>query len=335
MIEEIKKEFTPFKFLVFLLIVAVSIYLLQILSSVLTNFSDIISAIILAWLLSFILEPVVHLTSRLTNLPKAWSALLVYALLASLITLMVLIFIPLISTQLKSLSIFVPQYFSSFPQFVKFWDNFIRNSSDSLILYIPSVANALIDAVLILFLSFYLVVDKDNITEEFYRLTPQGWHKNLKYIQKVIEETFAEFLRIQFIFGLIAGVSTWLILTIFSVNFAPSVGFLSGILTIIPLIGPLLALIPPVFITLATHPQNPTITLIVLAILLIIQQIIFNYLGPKLMGKAFRLHPIIVLLSIIVGFKVAGAFGAIFIVPILGILILVFKELGHYFMNPH
>ena len=49
--EEIKKEFTPFKFLVFLLIIAVSIYLLQILSLVLANISDLISVIILAWLL--------------------------------------------------------------------------------------------------------------------------------------------------------------------------------------------------------------------------------------------------------------------------------------------
>jgi predicted PurR-regulated permease PerM len=124
-------------------------------------------------------------------------------------------------------------------------------------------------------------------------------------------------------------------MSIFSVYYAPSAAFLSGILTIIPLIGPILALIPPVFIALATNPQNPTIAGIILVVLLIIQQVMFNYLGPRLMSKAFKLHPIIVLLSIIIGFKVAGAFGAIFIIPILGILVLVFKELGHYFVNPH
>jgi predicted PurR-regulated permease PerM len=333
MIEEFKKEFTPFKFLNILLIIAVSIYLLQIFSVVIGNFSDLIFVIVLAWLLSFILEPVVNLTTRVLKLSTVWAALFVYILLGALTSLMIFIFIPLVSSQLQTLSKIVPQYFSTFPQFVKTWNDFVNNSINTFILFIPSVANILIDAVLILFLSFYFVVDKDRINAEAYRLTPRRWHQNLQLIQKVIDETFASYLQIQFIFGVIAGLTTWLVLAILGINFAPSVAFLSGLLTIIPLVGPILALVPPVFITLATNPQNPSIAIIVFIILLIIQQVIFNYIGPKLMGKAFKLHPIIVLLSIIVGFKIAGAFGAIFIVPILGILVIVFKELGHYFIN--
>jgi predicted PurR-regulated permease PerM len=88
-------------------------------------------------------------------------------------------------------------------------------------------------------------------------------------------------------------------------------------------------------VAVATNPNNPIIAVLIFAILLIVQQIMLNYLGPKLMGKAFKLHPIIVLLSFIVGYKIAGAFGAIFIVPILAILVIVFKELEHYFVNPH
>lgn len=335
MLEELKKEFTPFKFLVILLIISVSIYLLQIFSLVLGNFSDLIFVIVLAWLLSFILEPAVNLTSRSLKLPKIWAALMAYLLLGILISVMIFIFIPLVSSQFQTLSKIVPQYFSAYPQFVNIWNNFVKNSASTFILFIPSVATILIDAVLVLFLSFYLIVDKERLNSEIYKLTPRGWHKNLQFIQKVVDETFASFLQIQFIFGVIAGITTWLVLAIFAIDFAPSIALLSGILTIIPLAGPILALIPPVFVALATNPQNPSIAVIIFIILLIIQQVIFNYIGPKLMSKAFKLHPIIVLLSIIVGFKIAGAFGAIFIVPILGIMVIVFKELGHYFVNPH
>jgi predicted PurR-regulated permease PerM len=69
-------------------------------------------------------------------------------------------------------------------------------------------------------------------------------------------------------------------------------------------------------------------------VLILIQQVIFNVFGPKLMGRVFKLHPIVVFLSIILGFKVAGPLGAVFVVPVLGIFVIVLRELGHYFINP-
>ncbi len=334
MLEEFKKEFTPFKFLVVLLIIAVSIYLLQILFQILGNFSDIILIVIVAWLMSFVLEAPVNLISRVFQLGKVWSALVVYLILGAFLLILIFNFIPIVSVQLQTLSKIVPGYFTAFPQIENTWNNAVRNSIDTLIYFIPSIAYVFLDIILILFLSFYLIVDKDTINEEFYKLTPVGWHKNLKFIQGVVDITFSSFLRIQIIFGIIAAITTWIVLTIFRINFAASIALLSGLLTIIPLVGPILALIPPVFVALILSPNDPTIAIIIFTILLLIQQVTFNFVGPKLMEKAFKLHPIIVLLSILVGFKIAGPLGAVFIVPILGVLVIVFKELGHYFINP-
>jgi predicted PurR-regulated permease PerM len=334
MIEEIKKEFTPFKFLVFLLIIAVSIYLIQFFSAVITNFSDIIFVVVLGWLLSFILEPVVNLTTNFFKIAKVWSALMVYLLIGTIITLMIFILAPLVSSQLQTLATIVPQYFSPFPQFVTTWNNLVATSAATLINAIPSLANASFDAIIILFLSFYFVIDKERINHEIFRLTPNKWHKNLQFIQKVVDESFASFLQIQLIFGVISAIVTWFLLMVLGIDFSVAVGLLAGILTIIPLIGPVLALIPPVFVAFVTNPQNPALAIAILVILLIFQQVLLNYVGPKLMGKAFKLHPIVVLLSIFIAFKIAGALGAIFIVPVLGIAVLVIKELGYHFINP-
>lgn len=334
MFEEIKKELSSFKLLTTLLTVAVAIYLFQMLWQVILGFSDLIIILVLAWLLSFILEPLVEKLAKLSELPKIWSALFIYLFFTILFTAMIFLFIPIVSSQFQSLSKVIPQVLSPYPNFLNSWNNALAKSMDGLIGFIPSLAAAFVDIILILILSFYFILDKEKINSEIYKLAPNAWHRNLKFIQKVVEENFSAFLQIQVIFGIIAGVSTWIVLRIFSVDFAASVSLLSGILTIIPLIGPLLALIPPVFVVLATDPNNLSLALIILAILLIIQQIIFNFIGPKLMGKAFKLHPIIVFLSIILGFKIAGAFGAIFIVPILGIAIVVLKELGYHFINP-
>src|SRR5438270_11226632 len=102
----------------------------------------------------------------------------------------------------------------------------------------------------------------------------------------------------------------------FNVSFAASTSLISGILGAIPMIGPILAIIPPLLLPILT---NTTQALIIFLILLALQQIIFNIIGPKLLSKTFKLHPVIVLLSFLVGYRIAGSVGAILAVLVLGI----------------
>lgn len=334
MLGDLKKEFSSFRLLAILLTIAVSIYLLQIFWQVLGNFSDVIVIVVIAWLLSFILEPLVDFICKLSKLPKLWSSLFVYGFFAVLFAVLIFIFLPLVINEFQSISQIAPKYLSSYPKFIQTWNNTVTGSLDNLVSFIPSLANIFINIILILILSFYLIIDREKINEEIYKLAPRKWHNNLKFIQKTIDETFVSFLQIQVIFGVFAAITTWIVLTVFGVNFAASVSLLAGLLTIIPLVGPILAIIPPVFVVLATDPNNITKAALIFAILLLAQQIIFNAVGPKLMGNAFKLHPIIVFLSIILGFKIAGPLGAVFVVPVLGITVIVLKKLGYYFINP-
>ncbi|OGH06813.1 MAG: hypothetical protein A2171_00105 [Candidatus Levybacteria bacterium RBG_13_35_9] len=334
MLEEFKKQYTSIKLLTVLLIIAVSIYLFQIAWQVLWQFSDILIMVILAWLLSFVLEPLVHFISRITKLSKLFSALIVYAFFGILIAVMIFLFIPVVIAQFQTLSTFIPKSLSPYPQILQTWNNSVAKSADILISLIPSFATIIINTILMLILSFYFVADKERINDGIYRLVPKNLHQHLKFVQGVIDSTFASFFRIQIIFAILAGVSSWIVLTLFGLEFAASVSLLAGILTIIPVLGQFIGAVPPAFVVLVTRPENPIEALIVFAILVVIQQVAFNVFGPKLMGNAFKLHPIIVFLSIIVGFKIAGAVGAVFVVPFLAIAVIILKELGHYFINP-
>jgi predicted PurR-regulated permease PerM len=334
MFNELKKEFTLFKLLVFLLTIAISIYLLGIFWQVLGNFYDVIVITLIAWLLSFILEPLVDIVSKLTRLRKLWSALIVYVFFAILFTVSIFILLPAVISQLQSLSVVIPKSLKAFPQFTKTWDSVVGHSFDNLINFLPSVATIFVDIIIVLVLSFYLIIDKEKINTEIYKLAPKNWHANLKFIQETVNETFASFLQIQVLFGILAGISTWIVLRIFSIDYAASIAIVAGLLTVIPLAGPLLGILPPAFVVLITHSENPILALAIAAILLLIQQITYNAVGPKLMSRAFKLHPIIVLMSILIGFKVAGAMGAIFVIPVLGIAVIVIKKLGYHFINP-
>jgi predicted PurR-regulated permease PerM len=153
----------------------------------------------------------------------------------------------------------------------------------------------------------------------------------MQFVENVIETTFASFLRVQLVFGILAGVVTWIVMIVFHVEFALSTSVIAGVLTIVPLLGPVLGLIPTLLVC-AFFSQNVLIPVVIS--LLVAQQIIFNVIGPRLLGNAFKLHPVIVLLSFLVGFKLAGTAGAIFAVPALGIIVIVLHRLSKHFLNP-
>lgn len=327
--EGLKKQFTSVNLLVSLLIIAVSIYLLQILWNVLGIFSDVIVVLFMAWVVSFILEPAVEKLSSLTKIPRVVSAFIVYTLCFGLLALTVNLFIPAISKQIQILGNTLPFYMNTAPPFVhKLTDSafgYLENS----IVFLPSVASFLLSIFIILIISFYLVIDKEHIQKEMYKLIPRRWHHHALFTQELIETTFGSFLRVQVLTGIIAGIFTWGLLQALGNPFALATALLSGLLTIIPFAGPVFGIIPPVAITFF---QDPTQGLIVFIILLIMQQILFNIVVPKLLGNAMKLHPIVVILSFIAGFKLFGPLGAVFGVPVLGILVVILHRLSNHFI---
>ena len=133
MLEEFKKQYSSIKLLTYLLIIAVFIYLFQIAWQVLWHFSDIIIMIVLAWLLSFLLEPLVHLISKITKLPKLFSALVIYVFFGVLIAGLIFLFIPVIIAQFQSLLTVVPKSLSPYPQVLQTWETSVAKSADILI----------------------------------------------------------------------------------------------------------------------------------------------------------------------------------------------------------
>ncbi len=332
MMDAIKQQVSSTKLLVTLLILAVGLYLFQNVWAFLGNFSDVFIIMISAWLISFILEPPVDYLTRMLHIKKIFAATIVYLIFIGIITTFIIYFIPTITSQVEAIVTFLPKYVGSAASSTfsnKLLDFVTGNISNSLVV-IPSVANFLLYFILTIIISFYLIVDKETILRELYNLAPTSWHKEMRLVQDVIESTFASFLRVQLVFGVLSGVTTWIVLMIFHVEFALTAAIVAGLLTIVPLLGPALALIPPVVVCLLFASS---VIIPVLLLLLIAEQIIFNVIGPKLLGNAFNLHPIIVLLSFVVGFKLAGNIGALLAIPVLGILVVVAHRLWKHLMH--
>jgi predicted PurR-regulated permease PerM len=89
----------------------------------------------------------------------------------------------------------------------------------------------------------------------------------------------------------------------------------------IPMIGPPLALVPPIFVSFLTS-ENWLVALVASIILVVVQGVIVNALQPKMMQESLGLHPILLFLGLLVGVQVAGLWGALFGVPILAVAVI-------------
>ncbi len=330
MLDELKKDLSSLKLLISLGTIAVGLYLFEYVVKFLRDFSDIIIIIFFGWLVSFILEPFVDIFTNYLKVPRIISTVIVFVLAAILIGLAFIAFIPDLAIQLKTLEQLLPTFKQNAPPVVADGiDNFTK-SLGNYTNVIPSVTQFLVNLVTILILSFYLVIDKDNLNKRLFALTPRKYHGEIRFVQKVINQSFASFVRIQILWGVIGGVITWIVLTLFGINFAGSTSLIAGILTAVPVIGPIIGVIPPLLVALIDSPDQ---ALIIFLIIFAIQQFIFNALGPKIIGSAFNINPVIVILSLLIGLKVAGATGAVFAIPVASIILIVGREYYNFYFK--
>src|SRR5262249_55798437 len=97
---------------------------------------------------------------------------------------------------------------------------------------------------------------------------------------------------------------------------------------LVPVVGPILAVVVPL---LATAAWNLDALLPLLVALVVLEQLVLNGLGPRLMGRQLGLPPVIVLFGVLVGAQLSGFWGAVFGVPVLAVLLATAR---HFWPDP-
>jgi predicted PurR-regulated permease PerM len=131
-------------------------------------------------------------------------------------------------------------------------------------------------------------------------------------------------IRGQLILSLIIFSLTFLGLSILGVNYALVLALIAGLTEFVPYLGPTIAAIPAIFLAFT---QSPMLALFVLALYYIIQMVENHIIVPKLMQKVVGLNPVISIMVLLVGFKLAGILGAILAIPVVTIASVFLKDL--------
>ena len=179
--------------------------------------------------------------------------------------------------------------------------------------------------VTIIVLSFYFSVQEGGI-EHFLRIvSPSKYENYVLGLWERSQKKISKWLRGQLLLGVLVGVIVFFGLTILRVEYAFSLAVIAALLELIPYIGPILSAIPAVFIGLT---QGLWIGVAVLALYIIIQQIENHLLVPLVMKKVIGIPTIIVILSLLIGVKLAGFFGILLSVPVAVIIIEVLNDIA-------
>jgi predicted PurR-regulated permease PerM len=316
---------------------------LEIVASVFFALGDVILVFFLAWLLAFILSPVVAGLTRLVPfLPRIGAVVLVYATLVGAIVLVVVLVAGALAQSISAFIASVPTLRGDLPHLLAAWQDRLnaigldqvdlvaqaQNFLDNLAGYAAQLAGpvqqlavaslgAVGNLLIVLILSLYMVVDRDAILSFVFRIVPPGMKDEARLLETSIARSFGGFLRGQAILGVVYAAVAAVTSAILGLPYLAVTTAASGVLMAIPFFGPFVAWVPPVIVAILANPGATLPTAILMGVG---WMVVMNVLQPRLMQEAVGIHPIVVLGSVLIGSKVAGVTGAIFGIPIAAVL---------------
>ena len=179
--------------------------------------------------------------------------------------------------------------------------------------------------IIIVVLSFYLAVQDDGVSKFLKIITSNKHERYIIGLWKRSQAKIGLWMQGQLLLAVIVAVLVYLGLLIVGVKHALLLAVLAGVFEIIPLFGPILAAIPAMFVAFAS--DGMTALILVAGLYLIIQQFENHLIYPLVVKKVVGVHPIISIVALLVGGKLAGFLGVLIAVPVAAIFIEILSDM--------
>lgn len=301
---------------------------------------DIVIVVLLALVLASAMEPMVEYFTKY-KIPRFVSVLGAYILVIGSFGVVITLMAPLVVDQARVLADNLPtlavELQAKYPNLTLLFgganltsivDSLLSNSGFGGNLFDRTLGlfNGLIALVTVLVVSFYLVAADRGMKRFIGDIVPKKYQElTVRLIAKIQRKmglwVVGQFLLSVFIFTL-----TYIGLTLLGVEYALVLALIAGLLEIVPYIGPFVAAIPAAFFALI---QSPPLVIGVIILYILIQKFEGYILVPKIMEKTVGTSPLVVLLALLIGFKLAGILGVLLAVPLAGAITVIIQEFFH------
>lgn len=278
---------------------------------------ELIFSLFIAFIIAGALKPGVDYLEK-RKIPRTLASFLIYLIFILLIAGTFNIIIPPLAQEIsrlfKNLPYIIKKTFPYAP--INFFTNFFTQN-------LPGIANQTVDIIRgifsnivfvtsTLFFGFYFILDNHLIEKLLGSFFEDSEVSRIKYIIDRGQKRMAAWFWGEIILMLIIGIMTYIGLTTIGMKYVLALAVLAGLFEAIPTLGPIASAVPSFLIGFS---YSPVLGVSTIFLNFIIQQLENNLVVPFVMKKVIGLHPVITLIALIIGGKLAGILGVILAVP--------------------
>jgi predicted PurR-regulated permease PerM len=303
-------------------------------------FESLITIFITATLVSFILDYPVRFIEQ-QNVRRAIAILLVLLIGILLLGIIGVTVIPILLNQLNGLLERLPSYVASGSEQAQVFEAWaeernlplsisslvvdsltrityqLQQLSGQILGSFFSVVGSLLDLLLTIVLTFYMLLHGNELWEDVFQFFPSNSRQN---IRDALKRTFNNYFVGQLTVASVMGVSITITFLIIQIPFALLFGLVVGLMALFPF-GAALSIS---LVSFLMALKSFWLGLKVLAISFVIEQIVESVIAPRLLGEFTGLNPVLVLVSLFIGAQLGGFLGLILAVPIASFIKVIF-----------
>ncbi|HCK0310238.1 TPA: AI-2E family transporter, partial [Listeria innocua] len=341
-----KQFFIENKFVLGLLIfllVALDIYVLTkiafIFDPLMVILKTVAAPIILAGISYYLFNPIIDWLEK-KKWKRGWAIALLYLVIIGLIILLFSFVIPAVKDQIVSLFKSFPGYWDQITQkfdefsrsslFDQIKDKLSTNMSDimktlstkgtsvinSAITSIGSIVGTVTEVVLAIVTTplvlFYLLKDGKKLPDFLLKMLPVNGRAHTRQVLGEANHQISSYIRGQIIVSLCIGILLFIGYLIIGLPYALTLAIIAACTSIVPYLGPAIAITPAIIIAIVT---SPWLLIKLIIVWCVVQLLEGKFISPQVMGKTLKVHPITILFVILVAGNLFGILGVIFAVP--------------------
>ena len=321
-----------------LILLTIGLYFLYLLRGLFISF-------ILAVLIIYLIHPLVFAIEK-RGTPRVWAILIAYLALFFVVAGIFMYGVPRIVRQLHGLEETIPLYTEQFYEMIHsiqvrltnlgvgesvrqvidervswFEENMlqlVRGAVASLIGMFGYIFKIILAPVL----AFYFLKDIENIHRKAVSIIPEERKEDIVQLFQEINKILTSYTRGYLLVAAIVGGLTTLAMALLGMDFALMLGIFAGLTELIPYFGPVIGAVPAVSLAVL---QSKWLALKVVLAFIVIHQLEGSIISPKILGDKVGLHPLVVIVSLLIGGELYGLVGMILAVPVSAVLKVIIK----------
>ncbi|MFJ8066999.1 AI-2E family transporter [Psychrobacillus sp. NPDC096426] len=322
---------------------------------------NVILPVILAVIAYYLLRPILRLIEKI-KIPRVWGILIIFLALIGLITLLVFLVVPFLKSQstrlVEELPVYLIQLLNSLDSFLrtsfvadyylqiekeameilknvpaevgKLFQSTISSIATGITSVVGAVTSFVLSIIMVPFILFYLLKDGEKLPKFVIRVFPPRMRDDFQSVFRSIDNQISAYIQGQILVSMCIGFMIFIGFTIIGMDYALLLGVIAMVTSVVPYLGPVIAITPAAIIALVSSP----LMLVKLAIVwTIVQFVEGKFISPQIMGKSLHVHPITIIFVLITSGSLFGVPGVVLGIPGYAILKVIVSHFYTLFKN--